>query len=172
MRASAVRICMTTNEPTLFVDTNILIYATRPASPWHLLARNKLDQAVSNGVELVVSPQILREYLASTTRRTPDGEQTPLSDSLASIAIFREIFRVLEENNTVVDMLLAQLQQIDVSGKKVHDANIVATMRAYGVGRLLTHNTQDFVRYNHLITVVPLESPNSPSIASLLDLES
>jgi predicted nucleic acid-binding protein len=45
------------------------------------------------------------------------------------------------------------------------DANIVATMRAHGVQRLLTHNTDDFARYNHLITIVPLERPTPASNA-------
>ena len=33
------------------------------------------------------------------------------------------------------------------SGKQVHDANIVATMLAHGVGRLLTFNVADFQRF-------------------------
>ncbi len=35
-------------------------------------------------------------------------------------------------------------------------ANIVATMQAHGIGHLPTHNTADFARFAHLITVVPL----------------
>ncbi len=37
-----------------------------------------------------------------------------------------------------------------------HDANIGATMQVYGIRHLLTHNTADFARFAHLITVVPL----------------
>lgn len=39
---------------------------------------------------------------------------------------------------------------------QVHDANIVATMLAYGIPRLLTHNVDDFKRFAHLIAVLPL----------------
>ena len=45
---------------------------------------------------------------------------------------------------------------IPLGGKQVHDANIVATMQAYGVNRLLTDNTADYVRFSGLITVIPL----------------
>ena len=38
-------------------------------------------------------------------------------------------------------------RRIDVGGKQIHDANIVATMRAYGERRLLTFNVADFRRY-------------------------
>jgi len=48
------------------------------------------------------------------------------------------------------------LLTIPVGGAQIHDANIVATMEVYGIGRLLTHNTTDFARFGGLITVVPL----------------
>jgi predicted nucleic acid-binding protein len=38
-------------------------------------------------------------------------------------------------------------RRIDVGGKQIHDANIVATMLAYGERRLLTFNVADFRRY-------------------------
>ena len=52
--------------------------------------------------------------------------------------------------------LLHLLSSVQVAGKQVHDANIVATMLTYGVPKLLTNNTADFARFGHLITVVPL----------------
>ena len=52
--------------------------------------------------------------------------------------------------------LLTLCLTIPLGGKQVHDANIVATMQAHGIGKLLTHNTVDFARYQHLITVIPL----------------
>ena len=36
-----------------------------------------------------------------------------------------------------------------IGGKQVHDANIVATMLAYGISSVPTHNTADFKRNNH-----------------------
>jgi predicted nucleic acid-binding protein len=57
-----------------------------------------------------------------------------------------------------MEKLLALSGQVNIGGKQVHDANIVATMQVYGIRRLLTHNTSDFVRFSAFITVVPLES--------------
>ena len=42
------------------------------------------------------------------------------------------------------------------------DTNIVATMQAYNITHLLTHNIADFQRFEDHITVVPLE-PDTPS---------
>jgi len=38
------------------------------------------------------------------------------------------------------------------------DANIVATMQACGIPRLLTHHEADFARHAGTITVVPLSA--------------
>lgn len=39
------------------------------------------------------------------------------------------------------------MAEVAGGGKQVHDANIVATMLAYGVPALLTHNGRDFERF-------------------------
>jgi predicted nucleic acid-binding protein len=40
----------------------------------------------------------------------------------------------------------------------VHDANIVATMRAHGIDRLATLNAADFKRFEDEISLEPLVS--------------
>jgi predicted nucleic acid-binding protein len=37
-----------------------------------------------------------------------------------------------------------------------HDANIVATMQAHGIPKLLTHNIADFARFSSMTTLLPL----------------
>jgi predicted nucleic acid-binding protein len=64
----------TTDAEDWFVDTNILIYATNAQSPWHQHATAALNNARQQGVNFVISPQILREYLVTATRSAP----TPL----------------------------------------------------------------------------------------------
>ena len=39
-------------------------------------------------------------------------------------------------------------------GKQVHDANLVATMLAHGIRRLLTFNLADFQRFAGLVELV------------------
>jgi predicted nucleic acid-binding protein len=41
-----------------------------------------------------------------------------------------------------------------VSGKQIHDANIVAAMLTNGIDTLLTLNTADFKRYEDRITLL------------------
>jgi predicted nucleic acid-binding protein len=42
-----------------------------------------------------------------------------------------------------------------VIGTKVHDAYLVAAMKAYGITRILTFNTRDFARYDGVQSVDP-----------------
>jgi predicted nucleic acid-binding protein len=141
---------------SLFIDTNILIYATNAASPWHTAATTALQDAYTNGVALVISSQVVREYLAAATRVSAAGAGPSVATLISNAQAFRHQFQVLADNPQVLDNLLTLMQQISIGGKQVHDANIVATMQAYKVQSLLTHNVADFTRFSHLIRIVPL----------------
>jgi predicted nucleic acid-binding protein len=145
----------TTDAEDWFVDTNILIYATNAQSPWHQQATAALNDARQGGVNFVISPQILREYLVTATRPAP----TPLlrsAEALENVEIYQKEFRVVADSPEVSASLVALVKRYGVLGKQVHDTNIVATMLTHGVNRLLTHNVADFVRFSQEITVIPM----------------
>ena len=73
---------------------------------------------------------------------------------IAEAWTFDAHFAILDETAATTANLLALLPQ--ASGVRVHDVNIVATMQAGGVQRLLTNNPSDFAAFSHLITIVPL----------------
>jgi hypothetical protein len=52
--------------------------------------------------------------------------------------------------------LLSIVTRVPVAGKQIHDANIVATMQAYGLSKLLTHNVSDFARFSSFIQILPI----------------
>ena len=60
------------------------------------------------------------------------------------------------EGAAVTSQLLNLLSRVSLGSKQVHGAKIVATMLAYGIPRLLTHNTADFARFSGPISIVPL----------------
>lgn len=140
----------------LFVDTNVLIYATDLQSPFYVQAVNALNKAFMSGVDLVISFQVLREYLAVTTRIRVDKPEVSLDDLFESIRVFRQEFEVVEDNGKILDNLLNLVENIPTAGKQIYDANIVATMQAHGIRSLLTHNTADFRRFSHLIELLDI----------------
>ncbi len=140
----------------LFLDTNTLIYATNSAAPLHQVANQFIQTTFAAGIQLTVSTQILREYLATATRLSTQGVNFPQSDILANLQLFQSRFRVVEDNLQLFSALMGLFQNYSFAGKQVHDANIVATMQIYGITHLLTHNVSDFSRFAALITIVPL----------------
>ncbi len=69
---------------------------------------------------------------------------------------FKAEFEIAGEDATVTALLLDLVNSRGAKGKQIHDANIVATMRRYGIPSLLTHNTADFTRYVPDINLLPL----------------
>ena len=148
-----------TDVDRLFVDTNVLIYATNESSPWHGLANAALQEARQLGIELIISTQVLREYLATATRLNASGSGIPRADIFENLQTFQHEFTVVEDTRPVAAALENLARNVTVAGKQVHDANIVAAKQVYGIRHLLTNNGDDFARFAQFITVVPLEDP-------------
>ena len=148
-------------EP-VFVDTNVLVYAHVAEAPWHRQAQAAMAAHEAAGAPLWISRQVLREYLVSLTR----PQQFPIPPSLdtvvAQVQQFQQRFHVANEGPEVTTRLLALLTEVPTRGRRIHDANIVAIMLVYGVRRVLTHNTDDFVGFAAFIEVLPLLPPTTP----------
>jgi predicted nucleic acid-binding protein len=140
----------------IFVDTNVLIYADLTSSPFHTVARRRLVEAHAAGTRLWISRQVVREYLVAITRGQTFSEPVPPTDAAASAERIVSQLVVANDTEEVGRLLLELVARHEVKGKQVHDANVVATMLAHGVRRLLTHNVADFDRFAGLIEVVPL----------------
>lgn len=133
----------TMGDDALFVDTNVLVYANVAEAPLHGVALHAITQAQGNGRDLWISRQVLREYLATMTRPQTFGA---LSRKLVleQVRSFGGRFKVADESWRVTEHLLQLLTVHGIGGKRVHDANIVATMMACEIPTLLTHNVADF----------------------------
>jgi predicted nucleic acid-binding protein len=140
----------------VFLDTNILVYSSFPGAPFYNAARTRLSELESNGVVFWTSRQVLREFLAVTTRPGAVVPAPALDALIQAIRQFGTEFEIADEDAAVTAILLDLLQSRTVQGKQIHDANIVATMRRYGIPSLLTHNTMDFTRYRPGINLLPL----------------
>ena len=128
-----------------FVDTNVLIYATAQGSPFYDRAREALARIAAEE-PLSLSRQILREYIAVVTRPQTWGKPLALAEAISDTATFARRFPILEDGPAVWDQLIELGRRYSFGGRQVHDANVVATMLAYGEHRLLTFNEADFRR--------------------------
>jgi len=143
----------------LFIDTNILVYANVATAPLHNEALAAVNAASGSGRELWVSRQVLREFIAARTRPQTFAKPSPSKTVIERVKYFEGRFRVADDNQAVTEQLLNLMANYEIGGKQVHDANIAATMLAYGIPCLLTHNVEDFRRYWDIIRVEVISQP-------------
>lgn len=139
----------------VFLDTNVLLAATDPGRAEHASALRVFNDWPAGGTTLFASGQVLGEYLVVATRPVKaNGLGLTRQEALGNVQAFLGRVHLLDEDVETCERLLELMRTVDVSGKQVHDANIVATMQRGGVRALLTRNRDDFERFGHLVELV------------------
>lgn len=141
----------------IFIDSNVLVYASNTMSPFCQAARTQLQAAFSKYESVWVSRQVFREFAVVVSREMLAATGKVDFQLLESTILrFQQDFMVAEDSQLVTHRLLRLLEETNTAGKQVHDANIVASMLIHDVDTILTNNAADFHRFSHLITVLPL----------------
>ncbi|MFW5743521.1 MAG: type II toxin-antitoxin system VapC family toxin [Spirochaetota bacterium] len=134
-----------TRGSVLFLDTNVLLAATDRSRREHSNSRAILREAETAGCHLACTPQIIREYLVVASRPVDvNGLGMSAADALANVQAFRTRLTVVDESSRALQELLSLVATHDLTGKRIHDANIAAAMAAHGLDILVTSNGDDF----------------------------
>src|SRR4029079_5170510 len=145
------------DDRVVFVDTNVLLSATTPERSLHRAALVVLNEWPNQGQVLALSVQVLREYLVVATRPIDaNGLGLSAEDASANVSAFRSRMRGLFETESTLERLLRWVSAGHCQGKQIHDANLVAVALGSGIHRLITANTEDFVRFTPEIEVIAL----------------
>lgn len=135
----------------VLIDTNVLLEATDERRRYHADAVALLESRTA----LTMSAQVIREYLAVATRPvTANGLGVPMADALANIQEFRQNVRLLPEERPILPSFLGRLARVPCSGKRVHDAHIVATAIAHRVGTIVSLNPDDLSGFSEDVAVI------------------
>jgi predicted nucleic acid-binding protein len=110
--------------------------------------------SLAAGESIALPRQILREYLSVVTGRGFNAVPISMEEGMRAVDRFQRTMRILEVGPAVWAEFDRLARSVRFAGKQVHDANIVATMLAYGQTRLLTFNAKDFRRFEPLIEVI------------------
>jgi predicted nucleic acid-binding protein len=141
----------------LFLDTNVLLAATVPARKGHEAAQRVFLQAPRNGVTLLGSGQVLREYLAVATRPlAANGLGLDPHVAAANADVLASRLEILPEDASVAFELRRLVRVWGLRGRSVFDANLVAMMRVHAVADILTDDPRDLYRFESEVTVHPL----------------
>lgn len=140
----------------IMVDTNVLLSASNKARPDHEASLRVFSRTLEQGIHAAVCGQILREYLVAATRPTEgNGLGMTANEALKNVAWFRSRLVYFEEPEAVHYELCALIEASGVSGKRIHDANIVALMRYAGIKAIITNNADDFRSFGNITVIEP-----------------
>lgn len=139
-------------------DTNVLLRYADTGAAQHALVLDALAALTLRQDEVVIVPQTIYEFWSVGTRPadknglgwTPARVREVVDKLIARFPIFLDTPRVF-------DAWLELVTRYGVQGKQVHDARLVAAMRAHEVERILTLNTADFGRYTEVRALHPSE---------------
>jgi predicted nucleic acid-binding protein len=141
---------------TYLADTNLLLRLADPASAQHPVATQALARLFRQGDEVFLTPQNFIEFWAVATRPVAangfgwNGERTA-----REVDDQQKRFPLLADSPEVFTRWLDLVKQLPVTGKRVHDARLVAVLQAHAVENLITFNVSDFAVFPSLSLVDP-----------------
>ncbi len=136
-----------------FIDTNVLLTATDDTRKHHLEVKKLFKSAIQAGFHLAFCGQVIREYLVVATRPVDvNGFGLRSGDAVHNIKEFHKLLVTYDEKKITVESLQHLVVKHQLKGKRIHDANIVATMKTHGIKFLITDNSADFKCFEDIET--------------------
>lgn len=143
-----------TDRESVLVDTNILVAAIDEARSGH---RHAVEFLANDERELIVTAQVIREFLAVATRpMAANGlglsgamAEANLDDLLIDVEIYAD-------SGAAMDVLRGFVGREMAAGKQIHDAALVAQALHHRLDVIVTDNCRHFERFADLITIEPL----------------
>ena len=142
------------------VDTNILVYAHREDSPFHVAAFGRIAELAEGRASWAIPWPCLHEFLAIVTHPRIYAPPSSLARALAQVEAWLESpsLTLLAESAAHWTTLSSLLVDGRVAGPQVHDARVAALCREHGVRELWSAD-RDFSRFAGLSVVNPLVAP-------------
>ncbi len=140
----------------LFLDTNILLRLFDAAAPEHRIVRRAVEALEAHGETQVIGLQVLVEAWVVATRPVErNGLGWPIGAAMTLMEAARSRFGVLVEDEGTADRWTQIVAGGGITGKRAHDARIVALMLSHGVSQILTLNGADFAGIAGVVVLEP-----------------
>jgi predicted nucleic acid-binding protein len=144
-------------------DTNILLRYVQQNHEMHADASAALDSLVRNGEMVAIVPQNLTEFWNVCTRPSNgNGLGLTPSETDTHISKLETLLTVLPEVPDIYTEWRRLVVTHSVSGVRVYDARLVASMNVYNVKDILTFNVPDFLRYPNIRVLHPRDLQPKP----------
>ena len=145
-------------------DSGILLRLFEPTDPAHADVQRAADALVLRGDKLATAPQNVAEFWNVCTRPATARGGLGLSQADAELRLQKvEVrFSILDEPPTAYAIWRQLILAHGVRGKQVHDARLVALMKAHELTHIFTLNGADFARYPGIVVIDPKSFPPPP----------
>ena len=144
------------------VDTNVLVYATHTASPFHGRARALVEHLVAGpSLAYVLWPAILG-YLRIVTHPNILGSPLSSDEAMSNIeaVIAPSHIRVAGEGDDFWPSFRTVAADVKPRGNLVPDAHLVALMLEHGVSTIWSHD-RDFRKFRGITVRDPFAGEHS-----------
>jgi predicted nucleic acid-binding protein len=138
-------------NPSILIDSNVLIYAINSSSPKNLLAQTYLQAHV--GKMAVAHQNIFETLRVLTHNKFPNP--MPTSDAISAIMNILKGCHVIEPQIDTYQIALALIQKHNLKGDKVFDAYLAATAMSLGIKHIATDNVKDFLLFDGVTAMTP-----------------
>jgi predicted nucleic acid-binding protein len=139
------------DKPELFLDTNILIYATLEQDPRFFVAQKLLLNLDNKYSCLYISTQNLSDMYPNLTglKMTKPDNPKLAGEKIRAIASLPHI-RVLPVTINVIHLALELSEKYNVNRQYYFDIQLVATMLIHNISLLASENEKDFQRIKEI----------------------
>jgi predicted nucleic acid-binding protein len=141
---------------SFLVDTNILLRSVEPLHPHHAVAVAAVYRLLAESTPVYFTLQNIAEFWNVATRPIEhNGLGFSIASTLAEVERIEGLLTLLPDTPAVYAEWKRIIVVHGVSGVKVHDARLVATMKTHGVRSFLTFDVDDFKRYTGIDVMHP-----------------
>lgn len=138
------------------IDSNVLTYLANPLSPFYSVSLSATTKLADRSDRLYIVPQNLIEFWVSATRPTDaNGLGLSVSQARQEIRKIRRLFILLDETPAIFREWERLVFELNIIGKSVHDARLIAQMNVHGITNILTFNVKDFRQFANINVIEP-----------------
>ena len=148
---------MSTSEGPFLLDSNILIYAADSHSQFYTQCKALITRGLRGEKLLCVCPQVLLEFFAVVTNPKRVTQPLPPEEAMEEVRKYLRAKNILKiyPGEDIVERIAELSRRHSVSGPRIFDLKLVATMISNGVRRLYTYNEEHFKNFEEIDAVVP-----------------
>lgn len=141
----------------ILTDTGILLRLFAVTDPHHAAVTNATTVLKGRGELLVTAFQNHSEFWNACTRPATarGGFGLSTAETAKRLGVIEATIPLLADHASAHTIWKGLVVAHAVQGKQVHDAKLVALMKAQGVTHILTLNGSDFTRYPGITVIDP-----------------